>query len=204
MIGSNQARSQVRARNRWALLGAWTMSLILALFAADCRAEAGTVELSVGGSYNRSIFDPTGENYSWNRRWGASVSYEFFARSEIEFSFQDVIDRTMIVNYEDTVFHDRIYSLSWIQSLLPRSVPVQPYLKAGVAQLNRDADGTYAGGASPNPRVDAVTGVLGGGLRIYLTRTFAIRTEIISYLTGGEINTWQDNVAASVGVSYSL
>jgi hypothetical protein len=186
----------------------WTTAVVLSFCASmtdgSHAAWAGELEFSVGGAYNRSNYDTTGDNYSWNRRWGASVSYEFFARSEIEFSFQDVQDRTMIVDYEDTIFHDRIYSLSWIQSLLPRSVPVQPYLKFGVAQLNRDASGTYAGGGSPNPQVDAVTGVLGGGLRIYLTRSFAIRSELVSYLTGGDLQTWQDNLAASVGISYSL
>lgn len=162
-------------------------------------ASAGAFEVSGGFNFNRSNYSET--SYSWNRRWGASVGYHFTERSGIEFSFQDVVDRTMISGYEDTTFHDQVASINWIQELLGKKYAVQPYFKVGVGQLNRTATGVYAGGGSPPLLVDSLTGVAGAGLRIYLTRTFGLRFEGTSYLSGGSIATWRDNFALSFGAS---
>lgn len=163
-------------------------------------AQAGNIEISVGVSFNRSVYgDPS--NYSWTRRWGASMGYQFTEKTEFELSFQESTDRTHIESYEDTTFVDRVYSVNIVQSLVGKTSMFQPYIKAGVGQLNRDATGTYGSGAVPISRVDAVTGVVGGGFRLYFTRTIALRGEGISYLTGGDINTWQDNWATSLGLS---
>jgi hypothetical protein len=129
------------------------------------------------------------------------MGYEFTEKTEFEFSFQESTDRTHIESYEDTTFVDRVYSVNIVQSLVGKTSMFQPYLKAGVGQLNRDATGTYGSGAVPISRVDAVTGVVGGGFRLYFTRTIALRGEGISYLTGGDIDTWQDNWATSLGLS---
>ncbi|MEK6580301.1 MAG: hypothetical protein AABZ55_13835, partial [Bdellovibrionota bacterium] len=48
---------------------------------------AGNWELSLGLSYNRTNYSAT--NYSWMRRYGMSLGYNFSNQSEIEFSFQD-------------------------------------------------------------------------------------------------------------------
>lgn len=175
---------------------------VLGFGLASWPAAAGNVEISSGLSYTRSSYG--GGSYSWTRRWGSSVGYEFSDRSEIEFAYQDVVDRTRIEGYEDTTFHDEVYSFNWVQNLLGRNSPIQPYVKAGIGQLNREASGTYAGGSAPAKRVDSLTGVLGGGARIYLTRSFAIRAEVTSYLEGGSIRTWKDNVGATLGGSFSF
>jgi hypothetical protein len=166
------------------------------------RALGGAVEISVGGSYNRSSY--SGGNYSWTRRWGASFGYHLTELSEIEVGYQDIVERTQIVGYEDTTFHDQIYSVNWVQGLLGKDWAVQPYAKAGVGQLNRDATGTYASGGSPPVLFDSLTGILGAGTRIYFTRSFALRVEATSYLTGGDINTWQDNFALTAGLSLTF
>jgi hypothetical protein len=166
-------------------------------------ATAGTFELSAGLSWSQSNY--SNDNYQWNRRWGFSVGYYFFALSELELSFQDVYDRTRIVGYQDTTFHDRIYSVNWVQSLAPKTFPVQPYFKVGIGQLNRDASGTYeSSGAAPPARLDSITAVLAVGVRIYIIRTFAIKGEGTTYLTGGKISSWQDNFAISTGLSLYL
>lgn len=157
-------------------------------------------EISLGLSYDRSKYSE--ESYSWTRRWGLSVGFHLTVLTELEFSLQDAVVRNHIVDYEDTTRHDRIYSLSVIQNLMSRHFPVQPYVKAGVGQLNRDAEGVYAGGGKPTSHLDSVTGVLGVGLRLYLTPRFAVRAEATSYLTGGNIGTYKDNIASSLGISY--
>lgn len=162
-------------------------------------AAAGAFELSLGVSYNRSNYLAGG--YTSERRWGSSVGYHFTERTEIEFAFQDVSTLNNLTGLENTRFHDQIYSLNWVQALTGKNFPVQPYAKVGVGQLNREATGTYASGAAPPAIVDSVTGVLGVGMRIYLTKTFGIRSEVTSYLAGGSIRTWKDNLSYNVGVS---
>ncbi len=175
---------------------------IVSVISTNLYAADGVWESSVGFSFNKTTYSEG--NYNWTRRWGASVGYHFTERSSVEIGFQDVVDRTKIVSYEDTTFHDQIYSLNWVQSFLPKTQPVQPYVKAGVAQLNREATGVYANGASPISRVDSVSALLGAGVRIYITRNLAIRTEATSYMPGGSIKVWKDNFAYTLGLSLLL
>jgi hypothetical protein len=179
----------------------YAVLLFLFLMPFQAVAEGGVFEISGGISYSRSNY--TNGNYSWSKRIGASFGYHLSQFSEIELAFQDVYSVTAISGFENTTFHDQVYSLNWVQSILPKTFAVQPYLKLGVGQLNREASGTYGMGlASPPAIVDSVTVIIGAGLRIYLTRTFAIRAEASSYLTGGSISTWKDNVATTIGLSY--
>jgi len=181
-----------------AILGFFLLMSISTLFPE--RALAGVFEISAGASFSRSVFGDA-NNYSWTFRWGGSVGYELNEKSQIELAFQETTDRNFIADYEDTSFVDRVYSVNWVQSILGRNAVFQPYLKAGLGQLNRDATGTYGGGSVPITRVDAVTGVLGAGFRLYFTRTIALRGEATSYLTGGVLSTWQDNWGSSLGLS---
>jgi hypothetical protein len=176
------------------------LGVVLASLAVPKQAAAGAFEFSFGFSFNRSYYSET--SYNWTRRWGTSIGYHFNDFSEVELAFQDVTDRTSIVGYEDTTFHDRIYSANWVQAFTGKNFPVQPYIKVGIGQLDREATGSYANGASPPSLVLSITGVVGTGLRIYITKTFAIRTELQSYLTGGSIRTWQDNVGYNIGTSF--
>ena len=163
-------------------------------------AQAGSdrFEVSAGFSFNRTLYSPG--NFSWTRRWGGSFGIKFSPMSSIEFAIQDVFDRTRIIGYEHTQFHDQIYSVNWIQNLFTFE-SIQPYFKIGGGQLNREASGQYANGASPNPRTDSLTAVLGAGTRVYITRSFGLRIEAMSYLTGGSIATYRDNVGFTVGGS---
>lgn len=169
-------------------------------FCLSTSASGGAIEFSVAGSYSRSNY--TESNYSWNRRYGGSIGYHLSERSQIEFAFQDSLDRTRIAYYEDTTFHDQVYSANWVQALTGKNFAIQPYFKIGIGQLNREASGNYVFGSSPPAVVDSVTGVLGLGSRIYLTRSFGLRAEATSYLQGGSIRTWKDNFGITVGVSF--
>jgi hypothetical protein len=164
-------------------------------------ANAGYFELSSGFSFNKT--DYGSGNFSWTRRYGANFGYNFWDTSEIELSFQDSVVRTMITGYEDTTFHDQVYSLNWVQSLAPKDSLFQPFIKAGIGQLNRDASGMYyALGVAPPSTEDTVTGILGAGLKIHLTRSFGLRGEATSYLTNGRISTWKDNIGVTAGLSF--
>lgn len=176
-------------------------AILFFLWVHEPQAHAETIEVSAGFSFNRTLFSPG--NFSWTRRWGGSLGLKFSAMSSLEFAVQEVVDRTQIIGFEDTLFHDRIYSVNWVQSLFTFA-SIQPYFKIGAGQLNREATGQYANGASPNPRTDSLTAVLGAGARIYVTRNFGFRVEAMSYLTGGSIATYKDNVGFTVGGSFAF
>jgi hypothetical protein len=174
---------------------------VLSLWVGDAKAQE-RFDLSVGYNYTRTRF--TDDSFTSTRRWGVSGGYRFTDTAELELAFTEVIDRNVLVGLEDTTFHDRIYSLNYVQTLVPRRFALQPYVKVGVGQLNRDAEGTYFGGGQPPASVGAVTGVLAAGTRVYFTRRFAVRIEGTSYLQGGSIRTWRDNFALTFGTSLSL
>jgi hypothetical protein len=192
--GNHPARGASRARKLWIAAG-----VALGLLALPDRAAAAKIEISFGFAFSHTNYSE--ENYSWNRRWGLGAGYNFTDYTQIEFAFQDVIDRTKITGYEDTTFHDQIYSVNWVQSFTGKNYFVQPYVKLGIGQLNREANGNYAGGAAPPARVDSITAVMGAGLKIYLTKNLGLRGEATSYLTGARLGTWKDNYAITTGIS---
>ena len=124
-------------------------------------AHAGYFEISGGAYYTKSTYSST--DYNWVRRYGANAGYHLTDTTEFEFTFQDVTDRTVISGFEDTTFHDQIYGFTWNQAFTGKGTALQPYIKAGIGQLNRTATGTYSGGVAPPAELDQVTGILGGG-----------------------------------------
>lgn len=160
---------------------------------------AGFFEYSLGFNYSRSEY--SGGSYSWSRRWGTSLGYNFSDSSSIELAFQDNFDRNHYANYEDSFYKDRVYSVNWVQNLFGKQYAIQPYFKLGVGQLNRKATIINILGQQQISEQNSVTGVIGMGTRIFLTKTFAIRLEGTSYLSGGRIKTWRDNLALSIGGS---
>jgi hypothetical protein len=176
-------------------------SLVLAgCIMAPRTLHAGVFELSAGFSYNHSNYSDT--DFEWSRRWGASFGYHFNESSEIELSFQDVMDRTKISGFEDTTFHDQIYAANWVQSFAAKGSWFEPYVKVGIGQLDREASGSYSGGLVPPAILDTVTGILGAGLKLHITKGLGVRCEGSTYLTNGAISTWQDNFAFTSGISF--
>ncbi len=176
------------------------LNFVWATFAFVIPAHAGVMEFSVGGSYSRTNYGAAG--YSWTRRVGTSLGYYFLELTQLEFSVDDTIERSEIKDYQNTTFHSRTFGVNLVQQILGRQSFFQPFLKVGVGQLNREGSGTYAGGGSPNAIVDSVSGIVGAGMKLYITRTISIRAEATSYLQGGDINKWRDNISVSTGLSF--
>jgi hypothetical protein len=176
------------------------ISFLVLLISISRSALAGVIELSGSFSYSSSSYGITG--YQWKRSWEASIGYYLSDLTEIQISAEDIVDRTMLVNIEDTTFHDQIYSLELVQSLLSKRLGFQPFVKAGIGQLLREGTGTYAGGIAPPFLLGSLTGILGGGIRLFLNRQFSLKSEVTSYLKNGAISTWQDNFGVRFGFSY--
>ena len=189
---------KIKNKLSWMLTTMFAMISFIVL--QPLSASAGTFELSAGGSFSQS--DYGNGSFAWNRRIGGSVGYYFLSITEVELSFQDTLDRTKIVGYQDTTVHDMMFGLSIVQSLVPKSFPVQPYVKVGGGQLIREAQGSYAGGAAPPANFGTITVILGAGLKIYITRNFAIKGEATTYIAGAVLSTWKDNFGITGGISF--
>ncbi len=165
-------------------------------------SNAGGFEISGGGSYSESKLGES--SFQWTRRWTLAIGYQFWHLSEIEFAMQDVVYQTKITHVEDTKFHDQVYSIDWVQHLASRGSFLIPYVKVGVGQLNREASGSYWEGGAPPKIYDSLTAVLGGGLKVMVTRRLGLRVEGTSYLTNGVLSTWRNNVSTKFGFSIYL
>ncbi len=161
---------------------------------------AGIFEIGAGFSINRSNYNDG--SYTWTRRYSASFGYFFTQDSELEFSFQDSITRTVVTGVQDVSFHDQVYSLDLNYHFLDEASMVRPFVKGGVGQLNRDATGTYSGGYSPPGRTDQISAVLGAGMKVKFSQRLGFKAEVNTYLLGGAISTWKDNLALMLGGSF--
>ncbi|MCM0605659.1 MAG: hypothetical protein KA715_06175 [Xanthomonadaceae bacterium] len=177
------------------------ISFVLSLIGAT-RTLANPFEFTIEASYSRQQYDPT--SFTWNRRWAASVGYTILNMSEIELSIQKIDSQTVYGTFQNVTYSDNVYSVDLVQSLLPRSYFFQPYARLGIGQLNRNASGTFANGTAPPAILDSITGVIGLGTKIFLSRRFAIRFQAISYLSGGNISTWSQNISTNLGITVVL
>lgn len=187
-------------RSKFSILSINGLAVLAAVtFGTIPESHSGTFEVSFGAAYSQSNYG--GGSYNTNLRLSGSVGYYFLSVTELEIAYQDVRDQTKLVGFQDTVTHDRILSLNIVQTLVPKTFPIQPYIKLGAGQLQREARGTYGGTVAPPAILGSFTVIGGAGLRIYITKNFAIRGEANTYLAGGVLSTWADNVALTSGVS---
>ena len=173
--------------------------LLLVSVLAPEDSHAGLFELSGSFSFNRTNY--SSESFAWNRRWSGGIAYHFSDRSGVEASFQSIVSRVLISGVQDTTFNDKIYSINWVQSILGKRYMFQPYFKVGLGQLNRDATGSYSGGGSPPRQLDSLTVILALGTKLFVTKRIAIKGEATSYISGGSIGTWKDNISINFGAS---
>ncbi len=164
-------------------------------------AHAGMYE--VGGSFSWSRSNYNAGSYTWTRSYGFSFGYYFTQDSEVQFSYQDTTNKTYVQNVQDITYRDRVYSINMVYHLLAEESDFRPFFRLGIGQLNRDATGTYtAAGYSAPGRLDAVSVIGGLGFKLKLSQKIALKTEATSYLTGGSIGSWQDNLTFNFGGAF--
>ncbi|MBC7396154.1 MAG: outer membrane beta-barrel protein [Bdellovibrionales bacterium] len=163
-------------------------------------AQAGVFDLGGGYSYQHSSYN--GGSYTSTRTYSASLGYYFTEDSEVEFMYQDSTNEEFVPNVQNLTYRDRVYSVNFLYHFFDAHSPIKPYLRAGVGQLNRDATGSYQGGYSPPGRLDQLTVIGGIGLKAKLTQRFGFKAEAVSYLAGGNIGSWKNNINVSFGGSF--
>jgi hypothetical protein len=175
--------------------------LMMAILAFAGTAEAGVFEL--GGSYAWSRSNYNGGSFTWSRTYGASLGYYITQDSEIQFSYSDTTTNTFVKEVQDTTYRDRVYSLNILYHLFDDRSAFRPFFRLGVGQLNRDATGSYNGGLfAPPGRLDQVSVIGGLGFKMKVSQQLALKAEATSYLTGGSIGSWQDNLTLNVGGAF--
>jgi hypothetical protein len=164
-------------------------------------ANAGVFEL--GGAYSYGYNSYAGGAYTSSKTWSTSLGYYFTQESEVEFSYQDSNNRDFVPNVQDISYQDQVYSLNFIYHLAGEGAPIKPYFRLGVGQLNRDASGIYySSNYGPPGRLDQVTVIGGLGVKMKLTSRFGLKAEATSYLSGGNISTWKNNITLNIGGAF--
>jgi len=177
------------------------LNFLLVLLGLGCMnvAQAGVFELAGSFDWNRSQYAQG--SYTWTRSWAASFGYFITPDSEIQVSFSDTTNRSYEPGLQDISYEDRVYSLNLIYYLFSDTSIIRPYFRGGVAQLNRTEGGTVDGVAVPS-ELDQLSVIGGIGLKVKIVEKFSIKAEATSYLTGGAIGSWQDNLTANIGVAF--
>lgn len=173
------------------------------VFASICfnSAQAGVYEVGGSFSWNRSNYNAG--SYTWTKSFGFSFGYYFTQDSEVQFSYSDSTTKTFVESVQDTSYRDRVYSINFVYHFFDEQSTFRPYVRMGVGQLNRDATGTYSAAGYYAPgRLDAVSVIGGLGFKYKVTERIAVKAEGTSYLTGGSIGSWADNVTLNFGGAF--
>ncbi len=164
-------------------------------------AQAGVYELGASFAYSRSNYNAG--SYTRSSAYGISFGYYFTQDSEVQFSYSDKTDKTFVKNVQDTTYRDRTYSINMLYYLLDEQSTFRPFFRIGIGQLNRDATGTYsAAGYSAPGRLDTVSVIGGLGFKWKVLEKIALKCEATSYLTGGAIGSWSDNLTFNIGGAF--
>lgn len=155
-----------------------------------------------------------GNNYgSTQRRYSASIAYKFMSVSAIELDYMvarttistptDVGQRFPYITTQVTTYDDEVYSINWVQNLVPSDWIIQPYFKFGGGKLRRKQRIEFPEFGVKDERSQVVnTGVGGLGLRIFLTKNLAIKGEFTTYVPDFRFSGWKDSQMFSAGLSW--
>ncbi len=163
-------------------------------------AQAGVFELGGGYSYSNNSYN--GGSFTSTKSYSTTFGYFFTQDSEVEFMYQDTTNQEFVTNVQDITYRDRVYSVNFLYHFMDEKDAFRPYVRSGVGQLNRDATGSYSGGYAPPGRLDQVTVIGGIGFKAKIIGQFGVKGEAISYLVGGGISTWKDNISINFGGSF--
>jgi len=181
------------------------------LFQFSTTAFSAVIEVSGMMSYGRSRF-ADGYN-STQRRYTGSLEFKFTPVSSIQFEYTDSTTKvsyltnvgTLLTYYttEAITYDDKIYSANWVQNLVPSKWLVQPYFKIGGGKMTRKYSKEYPQfGLKESVTDNSVTGVAGLGLRIFITRSMALKGEFNTYVPNFHFKSWKENQLFSTGVSW--
>jgi len=172
--------------------------VILFGFVPSSHGIATNVELGLSGMFFTKDFG--NQTKLWQRNYSFAVGYFLLSGSEIETHWSDILSRNTFLGSSESSYHDQISSLNWVQSLTGRNWTFQPFVKIGFGLVLRDVSGSIDGVVLPPARLSTHVALAGLGFRSYLSSVLALKVEAISYLVGGVLATWQNNLYFQAGL----
>jgi hypothetical protein len=185
---------------------------LLSLF-GGIESRAATVELSGLVAFGKADFE---DGYkSDQRRYTGSIDFKFTSVSALQLEYTDSytevsypinLSSMLIIPRKTTQtisYRDKIYSFNWVQNLVPSKWIVQPYFVVGGGKMQRKVDKAIPElGIAESDTQNVTTGTGGVGLRIFLTRSMAVKGEIKTYVPKFQFSKWKENQLLSVGLSW--
>lgn len=188
--------------------------LFLIAFFLPITASAAVVEMSFLAGYGRSEFKVNGGHYkALQRKYSGSIDLKFTQVSSLQVEYSDTMNRissptnvgVVVTQYttETITYQDKIYSFNWVQNLVPSKWLIQPYIKFGGGRINRRQTLEYPEyGEKYTVTQKIVTGVGGVGLRIFLTKSLALKGELNTYVPDFKFSVWKQNQMFTSGLSW--
>lgn len=188
--------------------------LIILSLACGCvsDARAAALELSAMLAYSKADF---ADGYkSVQRRYTGSIDFKFTAVSALQVEYTDSTTKvsyptnismnvTPVIINENTTYRDKIYSFNWVQNLVPSTWLVQPYFVLGGGRMKRILFKEYSAYLQPQTvEQSVVTGTGGLGLRIFLTKSMALKGEVKTYVPKFHFSGWKESQSFSAGLSW--
>lgn len=184
--------------------------LCAGLFLGASPVRAAVVEVSAMYASSKSQFD---DYKGTQRRYTGSIEFKFTQVSSIQFEYTDSFSEnqtktdigTNLVHLTPmiTTYSDKIYSVNWVQNLVPAKWILQPYIVFGGGKVARKASQSIPEiNKTVSDKQSSTTGTAGAGLRIFLLQNMALKTEFKSYVPDFKFKKWKENQMLSVGLSW--
>ena len=171
-------------------------------------ANAMYTELGASYGYKTQTYDSSNDNKTESIT--GSVSLYFWERIALEFSYTDataVVDSKAFPTdpQRTTVQRSQILGTDLIFILADKTASFQPYVKGGIARINRTQDIKIAGQDtySNNPG-SAIAPSYGVGVKISLTDAFGIRLSYEAWETPIDNGAKTNDSAFRAGVTWVL
>lgn len=200
---------------RWQTVRAIALLVATLVFAGGLSRSASAAVIELSGMIAYSSAD-LGDGYtSLQRRYTGTIDFKFTAVSALEFEYTDSYTEFANPSYLDgilttpikevTTYKDRIYSFNWVQNLVSTKWILQPYFIIGGGHMSRHYTQSYPDiPFSQDSTQNVVTGTGGLGVRLFLTRSMAIKVEAKTYVPNFQFAKWKKDEAVSAGLSWSF
>lgn len=175
-------------------------------------SHAAVIELSAMFAYTKSDY---ADGYkSLQRRYTGSMDFKFTSVSSLQFEYTDsVTESSYLTNIGTIIVYNtkvsvreraKIYSFNWVQNLVPSKWLIQPYILFGGGRMDRSykQDFPEFPGNSFEFKQRVTSGTAGAGLRVFLTKNMAIKSEVKTYVPDFRFSKWKENQLMSVGLSW--
>ncbi len=180
------------------------------LVVGSLKTEAMVTEVGISYSYKKSTFDEY--NKIETQSSTASVSFYIWERVALELSYTNGLytknekqPNLLGATLRTTTQYTNIYGADLILVLADRNAVIQPFIKAGGAQVNRRQ--VVQDDNSGNPweiKYSGISPSYGAGIKFALSQTFSIRASYDIIQTPVDDNTKVEELSGRIGLSWAL